>query len=211
MTPVNERHQFQLELEGMVRSLESAEAVHRVLNLVNKAYAQGYQDGDPENRQYLAVPDGSQIIMDGAGRVVGHVPPRTVLDGTVSGRFRTYVQSGHLHVWDIEKSETILMIEMPGTVAFNINRVTGHGNEPPEDQQLTQVAEEVRVRWAASRALPPPHYIACLPHDFVAKLKARMDFLSDDHGVLTGVAEALGVVVDQLDAWTEWDAVKGWR
>lgn len=211
-TPVNDRHEFQQELEGLVRSLESAEAIHRVLNLANKAYAQGYRDADPENRQYYAVPDGSEIIMDGAGRVVSHVPPRIVLDGTVSGRFRTYVQGGHLVVWDIEKSETIALFEMNERVAFNVHRADGTPRgESPDDQQLQQVAEEVRARWSASRATPPPHYIVCLPHDFVDKLKARMDFLSDDHGVSTGIAEALGVVVDQVDAWTEWDARKGWR
>jgi len=201
VTAVNERHQFQLELEGLVRSLESAEAVHRALNLVNKAYAQGYQDGDPENREFLAMPDDTTVIMDGAGRVIGHVPPRTVVDGTVSGRFRTYVQSAHLHVWDTEKSETIALFEVPEHVAFNVHRADGTPQgEDMDAQQWRQPAEEVRARWSASRATPPPHYIVCLPHDFRDKLKARMDFLSDDHGVLTGIAEAMGVVVDQLDA-----------
>lgn len=210
--PVNDRHEFQQELEGLVRSLESAEAVHRALNLVNKAYAQGYRDADPENRQYYAVPDGSEIIMDGAGRVVSHVPPRIVLDGTVSGRFRTYVQGGHLHVWDIERAETIALFEMNDAVVYNVHRADGSPRgETPDEQYYRQVAEEIRVRWSTSRAAPPPHYIVCLPHDFVDKLKARMDSVSDDHGVLTGIGEARSMVVDQLDAWTEWDARKGWR
>lgn len=210
--PVNERHQFQMELEGVVRSLESAEAIHRVLNLVNKAYAQGYQDGDPDNRREVALPDNSTVILDGAGRMVAHIPPRVVLDGTVSGRFRTYVQGGHLVIWDEAQSETIALIEMNERVAFNIHRADGTPRgESPDDQQLRQVAEEVRVRWAASRAVPPPHYIVCLPHDFVDKLKARTEDLTDDHGVATGIKEALGAFIDQLDAWTEWDAVKGWR
>lgn len=226
---VNERHAHQARVQRLAARLAEMNdgagagiGVHlELLNVVNEAYAQGYRDADPDNRLNMAMPDGSEVIMDGAGRVVAHVPPRTVLDGTVSGRFRTYVQGGHLHVWDIEKSETILMIEMPGTVAFNINRVTGHGNEPPEDQQLTQVAEEVRVRWAASRALPPPHYIVCLPHDFVDKIKFRLDGVVDDQGYAHAPAvaqarnvlaeEARMVFVDQLDAWTEWDAKKGWR
>lgn len=214
-TPVNERHAYHERVRALAARLAGLgqdSGVHlELLNLVNEGYAQGYRDADPENRQYYAVPDGSEIIMDGAGRVISHVPPRIVLDGTVSGRFRTYVQSGHLHVWDIDQEETILVIEMPGTVAFNINRVTGHGHQPPDDQQLTQVAEEIRVRWSASRAAPVPHYIACLPHDFVDKLKARVEDLTDEHGVATGIASALELVVDQLDAWTEWDARKGWR
>lgn len=214
MSPVNERHAFHRDVEALLSFTQTtvSDAHTKILNLLNRAYAQGYRDADPENQRHVAIPDGSEVILDGAGRIVGHVPPRTILDGTVSGRYRTYVQGGHLHVWDIEREETILLIEMPSSVAFNINRADGtHGGQRMEDQQLVQVAEEIRARWAASRAIPAPHYIVCLPHDFVDKLKARMDFLSDDHGVSTGIAEALGVVVDQLDAWTEWDSKKGWR
>lgn len=183
-----------------------------LLNVVNEAYAQGYRDADPDNRQEVAYSDGTHVIMDGAGRVVAHIPPRIVLDGTVSGRFRTYVQGGHLVVWDIENSETIALFEMHERVAFNVHRADGTmPGQSPEDQQLDQVAAEVRARWAASRAVPSPHYITCLPQDFVAKLRARVEDLSDDHGVSTGIASAVDLVVDQLDAWTEWDARKGWR
>jgi hypothetical protein len=101
---------------------------------------------------------------------------------------------------------------MPENVVYNVHHATGElPGDTPDDQHWEQVAEEIRARWAASRAVPPPHYIVCLPHDFVDKLKARTDFLSDDHGVSTGIAEALGLFVDQVDAWTEWDARKGWR
>jgi len=219
-TPVNDRHAHQARVQRLaVRLAEMNEGAGagvgahlELLNVVNEAYAQGYRDADPNNHLSMAMPDGGEIIMDGAGRVVAHVPPRIVLDGTVSGRFRTYVQGGHLVVWDIDKAETIALFEMNERVAFNVHRADGTPRgEPPTDQQLQQVAEEIRVRWAASRAVPPPHYIVCLPHDFVDKLKARTEFLSDDHGVCTGIAEALGVVVDQLDAWTEWDARQGWR
>jgi hypothetical protein len=67
------------------------------------------------------------------------------------------------------------------------------------------------ARWAASRAVPQPHYIVGLPRDFVDKLEHRLEPLTDDHGVATGIQDALGVFVDQLDAWTEWDDRHGWR
>lgn len=216
-TPVNERHAHHERVNRLVARLSGltvgGESVHvELLNVVNEAYAQGYRDADPDNRREVALPDDSTVIMDGAGRVITHIPPRTILEGTVSGRFRTYVMGGHLHVWDIDAGETIAMIEMNSRVAFNMNRVDGtHTGQRMRDQELDQVADEVRSRWAASRALPPPHRIVCLPHDFVAKLRARGEGLSDDHAVLTGIANALDLAVDQLDAWTEWDAQKGWR
>lgn len=216
-TTVNERHAHQERVNQLVRQLAElgeGSALHlELLNVVNEAYAQGYRDGDPENRGYLATPDGTEVIMDGAGRVIGQIPPPIVIHGTVSGRFWTYLHAdGHVHVWDTERNETIAMFEKPDRVAFNINRVDGTPQgEGNEDQQLRQVAEEVRARWAASRAVPPPHYIVCLPHDFVDKLKARTEDLTDDHGVATGIRDALMLFVDQLDAWTEWDARQGWR
>lgn len=211
----NERHAHHERVNALAAQLTASNAAGKVLellNLVNEAYAQGYRDADPDNRMYAAVPDGSEVIMDGAGRVISHVPPRTVVDGTVSGRLRTYVQGAHLHVWDEERSETIAMFEVPDNVAFNVHRATGElPGDTPDDQQWEHVAEEVRKRWAASRALPRPHRLVGLPADFVHKLVTRTEELSDDTAVKVGIRDALHLVVDQLDAWTEWDDKKGWR
>lgn len=218
-TSVNERHAHHERVNALARKLatlgeaDSVGLMTELLNLVNEAYAQGYRDGDPENRQHMAVPDGSVVIMDGAGRVISHVPPRTVVDGTVSGRLRTYVDaSGHLVIWDKERAETIGMFEIPENVAFNVSRVDGTmQGESPSDQQWAQIAEEVRTRWAASRAAVPPHYIVCLPHDFEAALKEEAGYISDDHAEASGAVMAVNMFVDKLDKWTEWDARKGWR
>lgn len=224
MSAVNDRHAFNRDVEALLSFTQTtvSDAHTKILNLLNRAYAQGYRDADPENHRQVAVSDGSEIIMDGAGRVVAHIPPRVILDGTVSGRFRTYVQGGHLVIWDNERSETIGLIEMNDRVAFNIHRADGTmPGQSPEDQQLDQVAEEIRARWAASRAAVPPHYIVCLPHDFVDKLKRRMApiIVQADEQSVTSLAEAVSsgvqdillMVVNQLDAWTEWDSQKGWR
>jgi hypothetical protein len=211
---VNDRHAFHRDVEALLGFTQTtvSDAHTKILNLLNRAYAHGYRDADPDNRQHYAIPDGSEVILDGAGRILSHIPPRTVVEGTVSGKLRTFIQGEHLHVWDEERSETVAMFEVPPNVAFNVHRVTGEfGGESQDEQQMRQVAEEVRVRWAASRALPAPHYIVCLPHDFVAKIKARVEDLADDHGVATGISNAVDMFVDQLDAWTEWDALKGWR
>ena len=153
--PVNSRHGLLLELEQLLARTargDVADASADILNLMNKAYAEGYRDHEASKHELEVT--GTQI-RNGAGELVDYFadPPYTV----------------------------------------------------------DQAVAEIRARWAASRATTEPHYVVGLPHDFVDKLKARMDFLSDDHGVSTGIAEALGVVVDQLDAWTEWDAQGGLR
>jgi hydroxyethylthiazole kinase-like sugar kinase family protein len=60
-----------------------------------------------------------------------------------------------------------------------------------------------------------------LPHDFADKIKKRLEpvvvqgngseITALSEAVARGVRETLDTVLDQLDAWTEWDAEKGLR
>jgi hypothetical protein len=218
-TSVNERHEHGQRVNALAHKLaalggpEAAGLVMELLNATNEAYAQGYRDGDPENRQYLAVPDGSEVIMDGAGRIVGHVPAPITVHGTLDGRLRPTMDTrGQVSIWDPDQKCTLLVLGPTEGVQFSIRRVSERRTlEANDDPVLQQAVQEVRTRWAASRALPEPHRIVCLPHDFVSKIKARVEDLTDDHGVATGISNAVDMFVDQLDAWTEWDALKGWR
>jgi hypothetical protein len=279
---VNHRHALMRDLEAFLSREGASSLGTHVLNLMNRAYAQGYRDHEASKHELELT--GVQIH-NGAGELVGYFadpPDRITVKGTLGSNLNAYVHGdGHLHVWDEEAKETVAMFEAPPGIEFEIDRTNdrtlsaptpepvvllleGRDYElersanrvtitdvragetvativqpdnnggwlirrmaradqvlPPVSMELEQVAAEVRARWAASRALPEPHYIVALPHDFVDKLKRRMVPIvvqADEHSVSSvaeavssGVQDILNMVVDQLDAWTEWDARKGWR
>jgi hypothetical protein len=115
-------------------------------------------------------------------------------------------------ITDVRAGEKVATIVQSENAGWLIRRMSEADQIlKPVEMALEQVAAEFRARWAASRAVPQPHYIVGLPRDFVDKLRHRLEPLTDDHGVATGIQHALETFVDQLDAWTEWDARQGWR
>jgi hypothetical protein len=182
---------------------------------------------DEEAKETVAMfeaPPGIEFDIDRTNdRQLSAPTPEPVVLFLEGGDYELERSANRVTITDVRAGERVVTIVQPDNSGWRVKRMGELDTEypPVPPYSVDQAVAEIRTRWAASRAATEPHYVVCLPHDFLDKIKQRLEpvVVQADENEITGVSEAvargvretLATVVDQLDAWTEWDARKGLR